>query len=189
MLGFQSIARTVVFAAFCAALVVSVASWLVRTRRISPFSAVARTLRSLTDPVLRPIETRVVRSGGNPTNAGWWLVIGVALVGVLVLSLLDWVVGALAIVAGAAGAGPRALIGLAVALAYNVVVIALIVRVVGSWVGAGRYSRWMRPAYALTDWIVEPIRRVLPPFAMFDLSPLVAWFALWAIRQLLLSVL
>jgi YggT family protein len=47
----------------------------------------------------------------------------------------------------------------------------------------------MRPAYALTDWLVEPIRRVLPPVGMFDLSPLAAWFVLWAIKLLLLSVI
>jgi len=63
------------------------------------------------------------------------------------------------------------------------------VRVIGSWFGAFRYSRWMRPAYALTDWLVEPLRRILPPFGMMDVSPLAAWFVLWVLRQLLLSVL
>ena len=93
MLEFHIIARWVVFAVFCAALIVSLASWLVRTHRVSPFGALSRGLRSFSDPFLRPIETRVVRAGGNPAHAGWWLVIGVAVVGVLLLSLLDWVIG------------------------------------------------------------------------------------------------
>src|SRR2546422_7025498 len=50
-------------------------------------------------------------------------------------------------------------------------------------------SRWIRPAYILTDWIVEPIRRVVPPLGGFDLSPLVAMFALSILRQVLLSLL
>jgi uncharacterized protein YggT (Ycf19 family) len=35
---------------------------------------------------------------------------------------------------------------------------------------------------ALTDWIVDPIRRILPPLGMIDLSPLVAYFALVALH-------
>jgi YggT family protein len=189
MLEFHAVARWLVFAVFCASLVVSLAAWLVRTRRVSPFGALARGLRSLSDPFLRPIEARVVRAGGNPTNAAWWLVIGVAVVGVVLLSLLDWVSGMTIQVADAAGGGPRAFLRLGVVVAYNVFFIALLVRVLGSWFGAFRYSRWMRPAYALTDWLVEPLRRVLPPMGMFDLSPVAAWFVLWVIRLLLLSVI
>jgi YggT family protein len=191
MIEFRAVARWLVFAVFCASLVVSLASWLVRTRRVSPFSALARGLRSLSDPFLRPIETRVVRAGGNPSRAGWWLVIGVAVVGVVLLSLLDWVSAITTQVAGAAegGGGSRAFLRLGVVVVYNVFFIALLVRVLGSWFGAFRYSRWMRPAYALTDWLVEPLRRMLPPMGMFDLSPLAAWFVLWVIRLLLLSVI
>lgn len=189
MLAFHAVARWFVFGVFCASLGVSLASWLVRTRRLSPFGALSRGLRSLSDPILRPIEGRVVRAGGDPTNAGWWLVIGVAVVGVLLLSLVDWVIGVVAQLAGAAGGGPRALIRLGVVVAYNVLFIALLVRVFGSWFGAFRYSRWMRPAYALTDWLVEPLRRILPPVGMFDLSPLAALFVLWALKLLLLSVI
>jgi YggT family protein len=188
MVAIHALARIVVFAAFAAALVVSCAAWLVRTRRISPFSALARGIRSMSDPILRPIEGRLVRAGGNPVNAGWWLVIGVAIVGVLLLSLLDWAGEVIAQAAGATAGGPRALIRLAIVLAYNVLFVALLVRVIGSWLGAFRYSRWMRPAYALTDWVVTPISRALPPTGMFDLSPLAAWFVLWVLRQLLLSI-
>jgi YggT family protein len=189
MLQFRDAARWFVFMAFCVSAFVAIASWVVRTRRISPFSALSRGLRSVSDPVLRPLEARVVRAGGDPTNAGWWLVIGVAVAGVVSLSLLDWVFGVVFQLATAAQGGPRAVLRLAIVLLYNVFFIALLVRVLGSWFGAFRYSRWMRPAYALTDWLVEPLRRVLPPFGMFDVSPLAAWFVLWAIERLLLSAI
>jgi YggT family protein len=189
MLEFHAAARWFVFAVFCASVVVSLASWLVRTRRISPFSTLSRVLRSSSDPVMRPIEARVVRAGGDPTNAGWWLVIGVAVVGIVLLSLLDWTVGVVLQLATAAQGGPRAVLRLGIVVVYNVFFIALLVRVFGSWFGAFRYSRWMRPAYALTDWLVEPLRRMLPPFGMFDVSPLAGWFVLWVLKQLLLSVI
>ncbi len=185
----HSIARYVVFGLFCLSLLLALAGWLVRTRRVPPFGALRRVLRAVSDPVLRPIETRLVRAGGNPIHAGWWLVIGVAVAGVVLLSLLDWVTGVVVQFAGAAGGGPRAVLRLAITLVYNVLFIALLVRVIASWIGMFRYSRWMRPAYALTDWLVEPIRRILPPAGMFDFTPLAAWLVLWALKQLLLSVI
>jgi len=44
-------------------------SWLIRTRRVSPFRVPGRMLRAVTDPVMRPVERRVVRMGGNPIHA------------------------------------------------------------------------------------------------------------------------
>lgn len=183
-----TVARYAVFAAWGVAVLAATGSWLVRTRRLSPFGVAGRALRRATDPLVRPVETRILRWGGNPVHAGWWLVILVAVVGVLGLSLLGWLARTTDTLVAAATHGPRALFVFAVYLVYNVLVIALLLRVLGSWFGMFRYARWMRPAYWLTDWIVNPLRRILPPLGMFDLSPLAAWFALWALRQVLLSV-
>jgi len=180
--------RYVVFAAFAASALVALASWLARTRRISPFGALGRTLRSASDPLIRPVETRLVRAGGNPAHAGWWLVVAVAAAGVLLVTLGNWLVETAYGVAGAFSAGPRAAIALAVVVAYKIIVVALVVRVLASWLGFFRYSRWLRPAYALTDWVVEPIRRVLPPTGGLDWSPLAAWLALWVLERLLLTI-
>ncbi len=176
--------RYVVFGAFAASVLVALASWLVRTRRISPFGALGRTFRTASDP----IETRLVRAGGNPVHAGWWLVVAVAAAGVLFLTLWNWLVETAFSVAAAYSAGPRAAIALAIDLVYSIIVVALWVRVLASWFGYFRYSRWLRPAYALTDWLVEPIRRVLPPAAGFDWSPLAAWLALWLLKRVLLTI-
>src|SRR5437879_2485855 len=91
MYDVHTILRILIFATFCLAALVALAGWLVRTRRVSPFGRLGRTLRSVTDPVLRPVEARLVRLGGNPVHAGWWLVVVVAVAGVLLLSLLDWI--------------------------------------------------------------------------------------------------
>ena len=188
MPDFRTIARYAVFAVFVLSVAIAFASWLVRARHVSPFGALGRMLRAASDPVIRPVEGRVVRLGGNPVNAGWWLVVVVAIAGVVLLSLLDWVIGTLYGLAAAAGGGPRAMLAFLIGAVYSVLFAALMVRVIGSWFGVFRYSRWMRPAYALTDWLVEPIRRVLPPMGAVDWSPLVAWLALWVLKQVLLSV-
>jgi YggT family protein len=179
--------RYLVFAAFAASLLVALASWLVRTRRVSRFGALGRTLRAASDPLIRPLETRVVRLGGNPVHAGWWLVVGVAAAGVLLLSLLDWLIRTVSWIAVSLTAGPRGAAALLIATAYEVCLVALILRVVASWFGFFRYARWMRPAYALTDWLIEPIRRVLPPMGALDWSPLAALLLLYVVKRMLLA--
>jgi YggT family protein len=184
-----TVVRYAVFGFVALAALAALGSWLVRTRRVSPFSAFGRGLRSATDPILGPVERRLVRMGGNPAQAGGWLIVVTAVAGVVLLSLVGWLLTTFQSVHLAAGSGPRGIIALIVHLAYKVLVFALIARIIASWFGAFRYSRWIRPAYILTDWLVEPIRRVVPPLGPFDVSPLVAWLALWVVRQVLLSLL
>ena len=184
-----ALVRYTVFGIVALAALAAFGSRLVRTRRISPFSALGRGLRAATDPILGPVERRLVRMGGNPVHAGGWLVVLTAVAGVVLLSLVGWLITTFRTVQLAAGSGPRATIALILQLAYRLVVFALFARIIASWFGAFRYSRWMRPAYILTDWIVEPIRRVVPPLGPFDVSPLVAWFALWVLLRVLLSLL
>ena len=183
-----TVLRYAVFGAVALAALAAVASWLVRERHVSPFGPLGRLLRSASNPLLAPVETRLLRMGGNPRNAGWWLVVGVAVIGLLVLALVGWVLKTWLTVSAAARYGPGETVRVIVTGIYYILVAALWVRVIGSWLGAFRYNRWIRPAYFLTDWIVEPLRRVLPPFGAFDWSPLAAWAALWVLKQVILSV-
>ena len=181
-----AVTRYMVLAAFGVSVLVAFASWLVRTRRLSPFGFPGRALRAMSDPLIRPVETRLVRAGGNPVNAGWWLVVIVAAVGVVLIAGFNWVAGVAYGVIAAFSGGPRAGAALLITLAYRVLVAALFIRVIAGWLGYHRYTRVLRPVYALTDWVVEPVRRVLPPFGRFDWSPLAAWLVLMLLRQILL---
>jgi YggT family protein len=181
-----AVTRYVVFVAFGASVLVALAAWLVRTRRVSPFSVAGRALRAMSDPLIHPVETRLVRAGGSPVNAGWWLVVFVAAIGVILIAALNWLADVASGVIFAFSGGPRAGLALLIVLVYRVLVAALFVRVIAGWLGYHRYARWLRPVYALTDWVVEPLRRVLPPFGRFDWSPLAAWLVLMLLQRVLL---
>jgi len=71
---------------------------------------------------------------------------------------------------------------------FGLLIAALIIRVVASWFGIGVYHRHFRPLILLTEWLVAPIRRILPPTGMLDFSPLVAWLVLVLLRSLLLGL-
>lgn len=189
MLTFLTVVRYLVFGMFLVAVAAAVVSWLLRTRRISPFGRLGAGLRGFSDALVKPVEARLFRAGGNPVHAGWWLVVGTAVGGILLIGSVDWLVRAAMQFGWAAQGGPRTIIAVTVNLAYNVIFLALVVRVVGSWFGVGRYSPWLRPAYWLTDWLVQPIARVLPPFGPLDLSPLAAVFVLWILRAVVFALL
>ncbi|HEX9579545.1 MAG TPA: YggT family protein [Gemmatimonadales bacterium] len=175
--------RYAVFVVFLVSAALGLGAWALRTRRVNPFSAAGQTLRRVTDPVITPLERWLVRRGGNPHAAPWWLM-GLALVGgILVITLVQALAFQLARVAAASRGGPRGVLRLVVYYTGQLVLLALVVRVIASWFGAFRYSRWMRPVYVLTDWVVEPLRRVIPPLGMIDVTPIVAWLVI----QLLLA--
>ncbi|MEZ4588242.1 MAG: YggT family protein [Gemmatimonadales bacterium] len=181
--------RAVALAAVGVAGVIAATHWAVRRRMLDPFGAWSKSIRSVSDPLLRPIEHRLVRRGGNPQDATFWL-LGLAIVGGLVLiNLARWLVGVVATLLALGSASPAVWVRVALDWSIGVLMLALIVRVIGGWLGLGPFNRWMRPVYFLTDWLVNPIRRLLPQFGMLDLSPLLAYVALMLVRGILYSAL
>jgi YggT family protein len=181
------VVRWVIVAALAYVGVVALTHWAVRSRRLSPFGAWPRTVRRLSDPVLRPVERRVIRAGGSPQSAPYWLLALVVIGGLVIVSLVRWAIGFTYSLGTLADAPPRVWAVTALVWTFTILRFALIVRVIASWFQVSQYSRWMRPVAVLTDWLLEPLRRVLPPFGPLDLSPLVAYFILWIAERLVVG--
>lgn len=185
----DTLTRGLVVVALVYASIVALTHWAVRRRKIGPFGLWPRMVRRASDPVLLPLERRVIRFGGSPQDAPLWL-LGIVIVGGLILlSLTHWLLGMAGTLTALAGATPRDWIRFAVSGAFSVVMVSIFIRVIASWFGIGPYRPWMRPFVLLTDWIVEPIRRLLPPLGMIDFSPMVAWLVLWIARGLVLGMI
>ena len=174
--------RIIVILALAYASLVALTHWAARSRRINPFGAWARFMRKGSDPVLLPLERRIIRFGGSPQNAPLWLLGIVIGAGLLLLSLTSWVIGTAAGLMLIARGGARIWVRVLVDAVFTVLMAAILIRVIGSWLGMGPYNRWMRPAYVLTNWLIDPIRRILPPMGMIDFSPMVAWLVLYVVR-------
>lgn len=184
------ILRVVVFIIAAAALIIFTIDWLVRTRRISPFGGVARFFRRVVDPLIVPIEHRVVRAGGLPANAPWWALIAIVIGGLIVLALLEFIRGQIQFAAAAGGAGARGIVAVLVTWLFGILQVALIIRVISSWVRLSEWSKWIRWTIPLTEWLLRPLRRLIPPLAgTIDLSPLVAWLVLALLKGVVLSIL
>ena len=183
------VVRSIVILALAYASVVALTHWAVRNRRINPFGAWPRFMRRASDPVLHPVERRVIAAGGNPQNAPLWLLAVVIAGGLVLLSLTGWVIDSVVRLSWMAQSGPRVWAQTAVSLIFTVLMGAIVIRVIASWLGIGPYRRWMRPVMALTNWLIDPIRRILPPMGMLDFSPMVAWLVLYVVRGFVVGML
>ena len=126
-----------------------------------------------------------MRAGANPVDAPLWLIGAVAVAGLLALGLVRWVAGTGMLLHAMRGAGPGAWVMLVLNASISLLMMAILIRVIASWMGAGRYNTLMRPVYLVTDWLVEPIAKRLPPMGRIDLSPLIAYVLLLLLRSLL----
>jgi YggT family protein len=161
--------------------------WLVRTRRINPFSAPARFARKTIDPAMAPMERRILRAGGTPTNAPWWTLVVVVVAGVVVISLLQFVGAQLAALSYAAARGPGGLLVLVLTALFALLQIALLVRVFSSWFPVSPHSPWLRWSYVLTEPILAPLRAVVPTLGPVDITPIVAYFLLRIVSGLVIG--
>jgi YggT family protein len=160
--------------------------WLVRTRKLNPFGPVARFMRSTVDPLLKPVERRVVRAGGLPSSAPIWALAIALLAGIILISLLQFLHGQIVFFFSALEAGPRGFYRLLVTWTCAVLQIALLVRVVLSWFRPNPGAWYVRWAFRLTEPFLAPLRRVIPSVGMMDITPIVAWFLLGLIQSALL---
>ena len=180
--------RTLVFASVAILAVLFLLDWLARTRKLNPFNPIARSVRRAVDPLILPIERRVVRAGGLPSSAPIWALVGAVILGVILVSGVDWVLGSIVSLWFAATSGPMGLFVFLVRLTFGVLQLALLVVVVVSWLPISPYSPWVRWAFALTEPILRPLRGIVPSLGAFDITPIVAYFVLqiieWAFLRL-----
>ncbi|MDO8501442.1 MAG: YggT family protein [Gemmatimonadaceae bacterium] len=172
-----------IFAVFC------LIDWMVRTRRINLFGSLARFSRSKIDPVLEPIERRVVAAGGNPVSAPLWALAAAVIGGILLISVLDFIRAELIGLAFAMQTGPGGLFKLVVAWAFDFLRIAILVRVVSSWLPVSPYSPWIRWSYAVSEPILRPLRQVIPAMGPMDITPIIAYFLVGFLQGAVLRLL
>ena len=73
----------------------------------------------------------------------------------------------------------------------NTIFYAILIIVIGSWLQTDPRQPVMQIALACTDWLMAPLRRIIPPIGMIDFTPMAALFVLYlaqsGINRLLLG--
>jgi YggT family protein len=181
---FVDVMRYVVFGIAVLAALIALVDWLVRRRTLNPFGPISRFFRRYIDPLMAPVERRVVRAGGQPSAAPWWTLVAVVVGGILFIELLNFLARFVTDLAFGLSS-PGRLGALLISWTLSILQIALIVRVLSSWLPISPYSKWIRWAYHLTEWMLAPLRRVVPTFGPIDITPIIAFVLIALVGNLL----
>lgn len=184
----MQVLKTALLAAAAVLAVICVVDWAVRTRRISPFNAVARFFRTSVDPFIAPVERKVVSAGGTPASAPLWTLVAVVVGGIIIISILDFIRVEIVRAMYFSSQGSAGIFRLLVSWTFNILKIALLVRVVSSWLPISPYSKWISWSFRLSEPILAPLRRVVPTLGAFDITPIIAYFLLGLIQSFLLRL-
>ncbi len=155
--------------------------FLLQWARADFYNPISQFVVKLTSPVLRPLRRVIPGYRGLDLASlllAWLLkAIELMLLGVLFglglkpLAALAWAI--------------PALIGLVISL----FLFAILIRVILSWVNPDPYNPAVDLLNRLTDPILVPAQRLLPPISGIDLSPMVAMVGLVLLEMLLLPPL
>ncbi|MEO7713638.1 MAG: YggT family protein [Gemmatimonadaceae bacterium] len=181
--------RPLLLAAGIMLAVVATVDWAVRTRRINPFSGIARFMRGRVDPRIAGVERQVVRVGGNAASTPWWALVAYVVCAVLFLAALDMLASLVRDAITASSLGSAGLVVLVVRWTFGVLRLALLVRVIASWLPMLASRWWISWSAGATEWMLRPLRRVIPSFGVMDITPIVAYFALQLVQWLVETVL
>jgi YggT family protein len=76
-----------------------------------------------------------------------------------------------------------------VSIFFQLYILLLLARILLSWVNLDPHHPVVRFLYNVTEPVLAPVRRILPPSGMFDLSPMVVMIGAIILRQLLVSLI
>jgi YggT family protein len=76
-----------------------------------------------------------------------------------------------------------------VELLFTLYTLAIIARVLISWLRVDPYHPAIQFLYRITEPLLAPLRARIPLVGMVDVSPVVALFILWIVEQLVIRLL
>jgi len=139
--------------------------FLLQWARADFYNPVSQFIVKATQPALKPLRKIIPGIGGLDAAA---------LVFMIILKLVE-----LWLVTGLLGLSPQigGLVILSIAellgLLINVFIFSILIQVIVSWVNPGMYNPVMGLLHSLTEPLLGPARRVIPPISGLDLSPIV----------------
>jgi len=158
---------------------------------LNPFGWASRTIRRLTDPFVFPARRFLMGFGVEPKFSPLLVVLITILMGWFFLWVTEEVASTLiGLLLSIKAANPISALGCIIYGALSVYVVLLFMRIVFSWGMIGHSNRLNRFLVNVTEPLLGPLRRIIPPFGMMDISPLFAFLIIWlfqaAIRGTLL---
>lgn len=158
----------------------------------NPFGTVGRLafkLKKFTDGIVYPSASLLARLRIDTKIAPLVTVLGACVIGYFTLALFNNVFVTVDGIAAATLQGSVVrVVGFALYGLLAIYSLLIVIRIVFSWVMSGG-NPLMRFLVRVTDPILAPFRRIIPPLGMFDISPLIVMFLLNFLQATVAGVL
>jgi YggT family protein len=147
---------------------------------LNPFGWISRTLRRLSDGLIMPVRGGLRGFGMDPKFAPLVVILIVILLGYFTLQLVSTIAATLAGVLVSVQSGAIiSVLGFILYGLLSIYILLIIIRIVFSWAMISYTNRIMRFLVDVTEPLLGPLRRMIPPLGWLDISPIVAFLILW----------
>jgi YggT family protein len=173
-----------VIAAIIAVIALMVIRLIITAADPNPFNWISRTSRRLSDPFVMPVRGGLMRATVDPKFAPLVVILITILLGWFFLALCGEVAGTLGGLILSFKRGD-AVSGLGFILygAISIYMLLIFIRIVFSWGMLTYRNRVMRFLIDVTEPLLGPLRRIIPPLGMMDISPIFAFLILWLLKM------
>lgn len=159
----------------------------------NPFTWSAITVKRLTDPVILPVRRILVTMRLDPMAAPLIAIIIFILVGVFIIQVASGFLNTIAGILTALTSGKEnaavAILGYVLYSLIGLYELMIFARIISTWFALSYSHRSVRFLIRSTEPFLGPLRRIIPPVAMFDISPIVAFLILWVLQQVVANTL
>jgi YggT family protein len=139
----------------------------------------AQGILKLTSPIVIPLR-RIIPSFGRLDTATILVAFVVQYVAILLILLILEAEPIISIIA------TTAFVKL-ILLSLNLFMFAIFVRIILSWISPGQYNPATAIIGTLTEPLLRPMRRIIPPMGGFDISPIFVIIAIGALTRLVMG--
>ena len=166
-------------------IVVMIVRLIADAMDLNPFGWTSRTVRRLSDPFVIPVRGGLRDFGGmNPKFAPLIVILITILVGYFILALVGTVADTIkGILQGIQRGAIILVVGHIILGLLSLYSLLIIIRIIFSWGRLSYTNSVMRFLVDVTEPLLGPLRRIIPPLGWLDISPLVALLIIWLFQQ------
>ena len=192
----QIISRSFLFltwaveAAIVAIVVLMILRLIANAADLNPFSWASRTIRRLSDAFVMPARRALMGLGVDPKFAPLIVILIAILLGWFFLWLTEEVAATLiGLIVSFKAANPIMGLGYIIYGALSVYIVFIFMRIVFSWGMVSYSNRLMRFLVNTTEPLLGPLRRIIPPLGVMDISPIFAFIIIWLFQRAIMGTL
>jgi len=192
----QIISRSFLFltcaveAAIVAIVVLMILRLIANAADLNPFSWASRTIRRLSDGFVMPARRALIGLGVDPKFAPVIVILIAILLGWFFLWLTEEVAATLiGLIISFKAANPIMGLGYIIYGALSVYIVFIFMRIVFSWGMVSYSNRLMRFLVNTTEPLLGPLRRIIPPLGVMDISPIFAFIIIWLFQRAIMGTL